>query len=141
MKFFFTQHNVLRRYSHSFFFFSGLGDLNGRTSPTLVSAIKSVGSVACGSAQTFAVSQNGMITWAFGSSESGKLGLGMSQGRVCHPQVRKNTRPRSPPSLRQIVGRRRFVRYCRTQNRLRKSIWHRLVLGRKSRAALEVLDL
>eukprot|EP00118_Oscarella_pearsei_P020136 m.217107 g.217107 ORF g.217107 m.217107 type:complete len:183 (+) comp39879_c1_seq59:350-898(+) len=65
----------------------GLGHSSGCTAPSLVSSIKSVGSVACGSAHTFALSQNGTIAWAFGSSDGGKLGLGMGTGKIVLPRV------------------------------------------------------
>ncbi|XP_068081364.1 probable E3 ubiquitin-protein ligase HERC1 [Anabrus simplex] len=54
----------------------GHGDYNGRTVPTLVRDLSGVGSVACGSAHTVAVSADGKTVWSFGSGDNGKLGHG-----------------------------------------------------------------
>ncbi|XP_044756783.1 probable E3 ubiquitin-protein ligase HERC1 [Coccinella septempunctata] len=54
----------------------GHGDGNGRHTPTLVSSLNDVGSVACGSSHTLVVSQDGKNVWSFGSGEHGKLGHG-----------------------------------------------------------------
>ncbi|KAJ1527946.1 hypothetical protein ONE63_007879 [Megalurothrips usitatus] len=64
----------------------GHGDNNGRNVPTLVRDISGVGQVACGSAHTLALSQDGRTVWSFGSGENGKLGHG-DNARVCRPKI------------------------------------------------------
>ncbi|XP_046401290.1 probable E3 ubiquitin-protein ligase HERC1 isoform X2 [Ischnura elegans] len=64
----------------------GHGDSNAKYSPTLVRDICGVGSVACGSAHTIALSLDGKTVWSFGSSENGKLGHG-DTSRVYKPKV------------------------------------------------------
>ncbi|KAG8223094.1 hypothetical protein J437_LFUL002042, partial [Ladona fulva] len=64
----------------------GHGDSNAKYSPTLVRDICGVGSVACGSSHTIALSVDGKTVWSFGSSENGKLGHG-DTSRVYKPKV------------------------------------------------------
>ncbi|KAK7862054.1 hypothetical protein R5R35_011478 [Gryllus longicercus] len=64
----------------------GHGDYNGRNMPTLVRDIAGVGSVACGSAHTIAVSIDGKTVWSFGSGDNGKLGHGDTH-KTARPKV------------------------------------------------------
>nr|QHB15577.1 putative E3 ubiquitin-protein ligase HERC1 [Bemisia tabaci] len=64
----------------------GLGDSNSRPVPTLVHDIGGVGSVACGSAHTLALSIDGKTLWSFGSGDYGKLGHGDS-AKIYRPKV------------------------------------------------------
>lgn len=52
----------------------------------MVRDISGVGQVACGSAHTLALSQDGRTVWSFGSGENGKLGHG-DNARVCRPKI------------------------------------------------------
>ncbi|XP_075226553.1 putative E3 ubiquitin-protein ligase HERC1 isoform X4 [Lycorma delicatula] len=64
----------------------GHGDSNGRSIPTLVQNLSGVGSVACGSAHTLALSMDGKTVWSFGSGDTGKLGHG-DTSRVFRPKM------------------------------------------------------
>ncbi|XP_063233987.1 probable E3 ubiquitin-protein ligase HERC1 isoform X2 [Bacillus rossius redtenbacheri] len=64
----------------------GHGDYNGRNTPTLVRDLAGVGSVACGSAHTIALSEDGKTVWSFGSGDNGKLGHGDTL-KVSRPKV------------------------------------------------------
>nr|CAD7425857.1 unnamed protein product [Timema monikensis] len=64
----------------------GHGDYNGRSMPTLVRDLTNIGQVACGSAHTLAVSEDGRIVWAFGSGDNGKLGHGDTT-KISRPKV------------------------------------------------------
>ncbi|XP_069694063.1 probable E3 ubiquitin-protein ligase HERC1 isoform X1 [Periplaneta americana] len=64
----------------------GHGDYNGRNMPTLVRDLSGVGSVACGSAHTIALSADGKTVWSFGSADNGKLGHGDTQ-KTSRPKV------------------------------------------------------
>lgn len=54
--------------------------------PTLVRDLNGVGSVACGSAHTIALSADGKTVWSFGSADNGKLGHGDTQ-KTSRPKV------------------------------------------------------
>ena len=54
--------------------------------PTLVRDLSGVGSVACGSAHTIALSADGKTVWSFGSADNGKLGHGDTQ-KTSRPKV------------------------------------------------------
>lgn len=64
----------------------GHGDSNGRHVPTLVKDLTDVGSVACGSSHTLAVSKDGRTVWSFGSGENGRLGHG-TISNVYRPKI------------------------------------------------------
>ena len=53
----------------------GLGHLNDRGSPELLTAVSNVKSISCGLSHTILVLQNGSV-WASGNNDGGQLGLG-----------------------------------------------------------------
>ena len=60
--------------NHLFFFCHiGHGDNNSKNIPCVVREIGPVGQVACGSAHTVCVSQDGHTVWSFGSGDNGKF--------------------------------------------------------------------
>ncbi|XP_048583459.1 probable E3 ubiquitin-protein ligase HERC1 isoform X5 [Nematostella vectensis] len=64
----------------------GHGDNNSRNVPVQVKDVANVGQVACGSAHTVCVSQDGQTVWSFGSGDNGKLGHS-DTNRVYKPKV------------------------------------------------------
>ncbi|XP_005987770.1 probable E3 ubiquitin-protein ligase HERC1 isoform X3 [Latimeria chalumnae] len=66
----------------------GLGNTSNKKLPERVTALEGyqVGQVACGLNHTLAVSTDGMMVWAFGDGDYGKLGLGNSTAKSS-PQV------------------------------------------------------
>ncbi|XP_017786874.1 PREDICTED: probable E3 ubiquitin-protein ligase HERC1 isoform X2 [Nicrophorus vespilloides] len=64
----------------------GHGDTDGRDIPTLVKDLSDLGSVACGSAHTLVVSNDGKTVWSFGMGDGGRLGHGVTL-KVMKPKV------------------------------------------------------
>lgn len=75
----------------------GHGDNNSRYIPIPVSYLVDVGTVACGSSHTLAVSNDGKTVWSFGSGENGKLG---------HGEISRVYRPKIIEALRGLVIRK-----------------------------------
>ncbi|XP_028822113.1 probable E3 ubiquitin-protein ligase HERC1 [Denticeps clupeoides] len=67
----------------------GLGNTSNKKLPERVTALEGhqVGQVACGLNHTLAVSADGMIVWAFGDGDYGKLGLGNSTAKSSPQRV------------------------------------------------------
>ncbi|KAL1007751.1 hypothetical protein UPYG_G00091160 [Umbra pygmaea] len=67
----------------------GLGNTSNKKLPERVTALEGyqVGQVACGLNHTLAVSADGMIVWAFGDGDYGKLGLGNSTAKSSPQKV------------------------------------------------------
>ncbi|XP_030232116.1 probable E3 ubiquitin-protein ligase HERC1 isoform X5 [Gadus morhua] len=67
----------------------GLGNTSNKKLPEKVSALEGyqVGQVACGLNHTLAVSADGMMVWAFGDGDYGKLGLGNSTAKSSPQKV------------------------------------------------------
>ncbi|XP_078541321.1 putative E3 ubiquitin-protein ligase HERC1 isoform X2 [Lissotriton helveticus] len=61
----------------------GLGNTSNKKLPERVSALEGyqIGQVACGLNHTLAVSADGLVVWAFGDGDYGKLGLGNSTAK------------------------------------------------------------
>ncbi|XP_055518701.1 probable E3 ubiquitin-protein ligase HERC1 isoform X3 [Leucoraja erinacea] len=67
----------------------GLGNTSNKKLPERVAALEGyqVGQVACGLNHTLAVSADGMMVWAFGDGDYGKLGLGNSTAKSSPQKV------------------------------------------------------
>ncbi|MGH0117414.1 UNVERIFIED_CONTAM: hypothetical protein FKN15_034601 [Acipenser sinensis] len=67
----------------------GLGNTSNKKLPERVTALEGyqVGQVACGLNHTLAVSADGMMVWAFGDGDYGKLGLGNSTAKSSPQKV------------------------------------------------------
>ncbi|XP_042200055.1 probable E3 ubiquitin-protein ligase HERC1 [Callorhinchus milii] len=67
----------------------GLGNTSNKKLPERVSALEGyqVGQVACGLNHTLAISTDGMMVWAFGDGDYGKLGLGNSTAKSSPQKV------------------------------------------------------
>uniref|UniRef100_A0AAZ3RI90 HECT-type E3 ubiquitin transferase n=1 Tax=Oncorhynchus tshawytscha TaxID=74940 RepID=A0AAZ3RI90_ONCTS len=67
----------------------GLGNTSNKKLPEKVTALEGyqVGQVACGLNHTVAVSADGMMVWAFGDGDYGKLGLGNSTAKSSPQKV------------------------------------------------------
>ncbi|XP_063305478.1 probable E3 ubiquitin-protein ligase HERC1 isoform X3 [Pelobates fuscus] len=67
----------------------GLGNTSNKKLPERVTAVEGfhIGQVACGLNHTLAVSSDGMIVWAFGDGDYGKLGLGNSTAKSSPQKV------------------------------------------------------
>ncbi|XP_030650140.1 probable E3 ubiquitin-protein ligase HERC1 isoform X2 [Chanos chanos] len=67
----------------------GLGNTSNKKLPERVTALEGhqVGQVACGLNHTLAVSADGMVVWAFGDGDYGKLGLGNSTAKSSPQKV------------------------------------------------------
>ncbi|XP_018619035.1 probable E3 ubiquitin-protein ligase HERC1 isoform X2 [Scleropages formosus] len=67
----------------------GLGNTSNKKYPERVMALEGyqVGQVACGLNHTLAVSADGMMVWAFGDGDYGKLGLGNSTAKSSPQKV------------------------------------------------------
>ncbi|GCB70606.1 hypothetical protein scyTo_0005723 [Scyliorhinus torazame] len=67
----------------------GLGNTSNKKLPERVAALEGyqVGQVACGLNHTLAVSTDGMMVWAFGDGDYGKLGLGNSTAKSSPQKV------------------------------------------------------
>ncbi|XP_051919775.1 probable E3 ubiquitin-protein ligase HERC1 isoform X1 [Hippocampus zosterae] len=67
----------------------GLGNTSNKKLPEKVSALEGyqVGQVACGLNHTLVVSADGMMVWAFGDGDYGKLGLGNSTAKSSPQKV------------------------------------------------------
>ncbi|CAL8352432.1 unnamed protein product [Merluccius merluccius] len=67
----------------------GLGNTSNKKLPEKVTALEGyqVGQVACGLNHTLAVSADGMMVWAFGDGDYGKLGLGNSTAKSSPQKV------------------------------------------------------
>ena len=57
----------------------GHGSTISKKIPTQVLGVSNIGQVSCGLNHTLCVSRDGMIVWAFGDADFGKLGTGASQ--------------------------------------------------------------
>ncbi|XP_054587942.1 probable E3 ubiquitin-protein ligase HERC1 isoform X4 [Nothobranchius furzeri] len=67
----------------------GLGNTSNKKLPEKVTALEGyqVGQVACGLNHTLVVSTDGMVVWAFGDGDYGKLGLGNSTAKSSPQKV------------------------------------------------------
>ncbi|XP_069758992.1 probable E3 ubiquitin-protein ligase HERC1 isoform X8 [Narcine bancroftii] len=67
----------------------GLGNTSNKKLPERVAALEGyqVGQVACGLNHTLAISADGMMVWAFGDGDYGKLGLGNSTAKSSPQKV------------------------------------------------------
>ncbi|KAE8297728.1 putative E3 ubiquitin-protein ligase HERC1 [Larimichthys crocea] len=76
----------------------GLGNTSNKKLPEKVTALEGyqVGQVACGLNHTLVISADGMMVWAFGDGDYGKLGLGNSTAKSS-PQVDAATPSNWPP--------------------------------------------